>query len=73
MIDNQTVSALLIGYADETGDENKNIQLSENRAKSASDTLVAAGIDANRLSCAGGGEDKSVTKKTRHFCKKSYF
>ena len=73
MTDNPSVTALLIGYADETGDENKNLQLSENRAKNVFEVLVAAGISPTRLSYAGGGEDVSVTKKARQFARKVIF
>lgn len=73
MNDNPSVSALLIGYADETGNEDKNLQLSENRAKSVFEILVSAGIDPNRLSFSGGGEDTSVTTKARQFARKVTF
>ncbi|WP_297800204.1 OmpA family protein [uncultured Polaribacter sp.] len=73
MKDNPNVSALLIGYADETGKEKQNQILSKNRAKSVFDILVSAGISANRLSYAGGGEDKSVTTKARQFARKVIF
>ena len=73
MKDNRNVSALLIGYADETGEERQNQTLSENRAKGIFDILVSAGINPSRLSYAGGGEDKSVTKKARQFARKVTF
>lgn len=73
MEDNTGVSALLIGYADETGKENYNQNLSKNRAKSVFELLIAAGISRSRLSFTGGGEDKSVTKKGRQFARKVTF
>jgi len=73
MKDNRNVSALLIGYADETGEERQNQTLSENRAKGIFDILVSAGINPSRLSYTGGGEDKSVTKKARQFARKVTF
>lgn len=73
MMDNPTVSAQLIGFADETGNAEQNLQLSENRAKSVFETLVAAGIDPNRLSFSGGGIDASVTQKARQFARKVTF
>ncbi len=48
------------GYADELGPEDYNMKLSEKRAKAAYDLLVAAGVDASRLSYKGMGEDTSV-------------
>ncbi|SDS31616.1 OmpA-OmpF porin, OOP family [Polaribacter sp. KT25b] len=73
MIDNPTVSAQLIGFADETGNADQNLQLSENRAKSVFEILVAAGINANRLSFSGGGVDASVKEKARQFARKVTF
>ncbi|EAQ42318.1 OmpA family protein [Polaribacter sp. MED152] len=73
LIDNPTVNAELIGYADETGSEERNKTLSQNRAKRVFDVLVAAGISPARLSYYGGGEDKSVTEDARQFARKVTF
>lgn len=73
MMDNPHVSAVLIGYADETGKESHNINLSRKRAKRVFDILVAAGINPSRLSYSGGGEDKSVTENARQFARKVTF
>ncbi|EDM44551.1 OmpA domain protein [unidentified eubacterium SCB49] len=64
LIQNPSASAQLIGYADEIGNEAYNAQLSEKRAKRVYDILVASGIDANRLSHTGNGEDTSVDKNS---------
>lgn len=73
MKDNPEVSALLIGYADETGEESRNLTLSKNRAKSIFNILVASGISASKLSYTGGGEDKSVSENARQFARKVTF
>lgn len=73
MIDNPTVNALLTGFADETGNADRNLQLSENRAKNVFDILVAAGISPSRLSYAGGGEDATVSGKARPLARKVTF
>lgn len=73
MLDNPYVNAELIGYADETGKENSNKALSQNRAKRVYDVLVAAGISPTRLSYFGGGEDKTVTKGARQLARKVTF
>jgi OOP family OmpA-OmpF porin len=52
------------GFADELGPEDYNMKLSERRAKAVYDLLVAAGIDASRLSYKGYGEDTSVDKNS---------
>jgi OOP family OmpA-OmpF porin len=73
MKDNPTVSAVLIGYADETGKEDQNQTLSTNRAKSIFNLLVSTGISPNRLSYSGGGVDTSVTEDARQFARKVTF
>ena len=61
---NPSIKLELKGYADELGGENYNIQLSEKRAKSVYDILIASGIDSSRLTYKGYGEDTSVDKKS---------
>ncbi|MFC4268351.1 OmpA family protein [Polaribacter marinivivus] len=73
LMDNPTISADLIGYADETGSANRNKTLSQKRAKKVYDVLVAAGINPSRLSYFGGGEDTSVGKSARQFARKVIF
>lgn len=58
---NPSKKAELIGYADEVGNATYNQQLSEKRAKRVFNILVASGIDANRLSITGAGEDTGIT------------
>ncbi|WP_192348115.1 OmpA family protein [Algoriphagus sp. Y33] len=61
---NPGVSVEIKGYADELGPEDYNMKLSERRAKSVYDILVASGVDASRLSYKGYGEDTSVDKSS---------
>jgi OmpA-OmpF porin, OOP family len=61
---NPGVNLEVKGYADELGPEDYNIRLSERRAKSVYDQLIAAGIEASRLSFKGYGEDTSVDKRS---------
>ena len=61
---NPGVQVEIKGYADELGPENYNMELSEKRAKSVYDLLVATGVDASRLSYKGYGEDTSVDKSS---------
>ncbi|MCH7397597.1 OmpA family protein [Belliella sp. DSM 107340] len=61
---NPGVNVEIKGYADELGPEDYNMKLSERRAKSVYDQMVASGIDASRLSYKGYGEDTSVDKKS---------
>jgi OOP family OmpA-OmpF porin len=59
---NPGVNVEIKGYADELGPEDYNMKLSERRAKAVYEVLVAAGVDASRLSYKGYGEDTSVDK-----------
>ncbi|MDR7131169.1 OOP family OmpA-OmpF porin [Algoriphagus sp. 4150] len=61
---NPGVSVEIKGYADELGPEDYNMKLSERRAKSVYDLLIASGVDASRLSYKGYGEDTSVDKSS---------
>ncbi|MCH7402806.1 OmpA family protein [Belliella kenyensis] len=61
---NPSVKLEVKGYADELGPEDYNLKLSERRAKAVYDQLVAAGIDASRITYKGYGEDTSVDKKS---------
>lgn len=45
----------IVGYADESGLESKNLLLSENRSKSVSDYLIAHGIAPDRIQHNGAG------------------
>jgi OOP family OmpA-OmpF porin len=61
---NPGVSVEIKGFADEIGPEDYNMKLSERRAKSVYDIIVASGVDASRLSYKGYGEDTSVDKSS---------
>lgn len=61
---NPQSNAILTGYADAIGNEEYNLKLSEDRAKRVYEILVASGIEENRISYKGGGEDDSVDKSS---------
>jgi len=61
---NPGVKLEIKGYADELGPEDYNMKLSEKRAKAVYDVLIAAGIDAGRITYKGYGEDTSVDKRS---------
>ena len=52
---NPDLNGRIDGYADSTGSEEYNIELSERRAKAVRDYLVSKGIDPERLSTKGFG------------------
>lgn len=62
MRQNPSARAELIGFTDEIGDPAYNQQLSERRANKVKELMVAAGIDGDRLTTRGGGEDDSVNR-----------
>jgi outer membrane protein OmpA-like peptidoglycan-associated protein len=55
-----TVEATLDGYTDNQGGARANQRLSESRARTVMDAMVAMGIDAARLKTAGRGAEKPV-------------
>lgn len=64
LTENPSANGEIIGYADEIGEPAYNEALSERRAQRVMDILVAAGIDAGRLTITGNGEDASVDKSS---------
>jgi OOP family OmpA-OmpF porin len=63
---NPSVSADVIGYADEIGNSDYNKDLSNRRAQNVRQILIDAGIEGSRLNIVGNGEDNSVNKDNRH-------
>lgn len=53
---NKTVKIEIRGHTDNVGDDKSNLQLSQNRAKSVYDYLIAHGIAKERLTYKGYGE-----------------
>jgi outer membrane protein OmpA-like peptidoglycan-associated protein len=50
----------LVGHTDNTGDAAANMKLSQDRASAVRDMLVNGGVDGNRITTAGYGQDKPV-------------
>lgn len=59
---NKTLRGELSGHTDNVGDKKMNMTLSQNRAKAVYDYLVAAGIDAKRLTYKGYGDTRPKVK-----------
>ena len=58
MTENPSLHVTIEGYADPSGDHAVNMALSQTRAESVRDFLVAAGIDASRLEVIAYGDTK---------------
>ena len=50
----------LVGHTDNTGDATANMKESQDRANAVRDMLVNGGVDTNRISTAGYGQDKPI-------------
>jgi outer membrane protein OmpA-like peptidoglycan-associated protein len=55
------VTVLVVGHADQRGDDERNRELSENRASAVVDYLTYLGIEPTRLSMRGAGESDLLT------------
>lgn len=58
--ENSSIKIEIGGHTDTRGDDKANQKLSEDRAKAVYDFLVNGGIDANRLTYKGYGEEKPI-------------
>ncbi|MCG9611415.1 OmpA family protein [Vibrio harveyi] len=56
----------ITGYTDSSGPAAYNQKLSERRAQSVADYLIAAGIDADRFTVTGKGEENPVADNSTH-------
>ncbi len=64
--ENPNINIAILGHTDRSGIEEKNVILSENRAKSVYDYLILKGIAAERLTYKGYGSAKPIaTNKYR--------
>ena len=57
---NPTLRIELGGHTDDVGADAANLKLSDQRAQAVRDNLIAAGIDAARITAKGYGETKPV-------------
>lgn len=57
---NKDTNIQIIGYTDNTGNDNINVPLSQNRAKSVYDFLFSKGVSTSRMVFEGKGSDNPV-------------
>jgi outer membrane protein OmpA-like peptidoglycan-associated protein len=58
--ENHEVKITLLGYTDNTGETNYNLNLSLRRTKSVKKYLVSKGINSNRIAVHGYGEKRPI-------------
>jgi len=61
---NKEIQIEISGHTDSDGDDDDNMQLSENRARSVVDWLVNKGISSSRLSYKGFGESRPIVENS---------
>lgn len=54
----------VIGHTDDVGDDDYNLELSEQRAQSVRDSLVDSGINASKIVTVGAGESMPIASNT---------
>lgn len=58
--ENKSIQAVLYSYTDSSGDKEKNILLSKQRAKSVVNALISLGISSTRLTAIGMGPQNPI-------------
>jgi outer membrane protein OmpA-like peptidoglycan-associated protein len=58
--ENPKVRVEIQGHTDNIGDDNSNLKLSQQRAKSVYDHVISQGVDASRISYKGYGESRPI-------------
>lgn len=64
---NPKVKIAIQGHTDNVGDDNKNLTLSDNRAKAVYEYLVSLGVAKERMTYKGFGETKPVSTNNSEF------
>jgi len=65
MVDNPEITDILIeGHTDDQGNDELNYRLSDQRAESVMNWLIAYGIDRNRIASKGYGETRPIVPNT---------
>ena len=64
MTENPTIEVVIQGHTDDVGDDTKNFNLSEARAKAVKTYLISLNIDARRLKAKGFGRNKPKVPNT---------
>lgn len=60
MNENPTYNLSIVGHTDSSGDSEKNLKLSQDRAASVKDYLIMKGVDASRIRTDGKGDTEPV-------------
>jgi peptidoglycan-associated lipoprotein len=62
------VKVLIGGYCDERGSDEYNLALGQNRAASAKNALISAGVDASRIRIVSYGKEKPFCTESTEDC-----
>lgn len=60
MTTRDSISLTVIGHADNVGEEETNLQLSEARAQRTADEIISRGVDSSRITVEGRGEAEPI-------------
>lgn len=62
--ENPTITIAIQGHTDDVGDDDKNLKLSDDRAKGVKEYLASLGIDPKRMTAKGFGETQPKVENT---------
>lgn len=62
--ENSSITIAIQGHTDDVGDDDKNLKLSDDRAKGVKEYLTSLGIDPKRMTAKGFGETQPKTDNT---------
>ena len=68
LVSNPNIKIVIGGYCDERGSDEYNLALGQNRADSAKNALVTAGVAANRIRVISYGKEKPFCTESTEAC-----
>jgi len=62
LIENESITVAIQGHTDDVGDDQRNLELSDERANGVRNYLISLGVDESRLTAKGFGETQPKVK-----------